>query len=110
MTIAFSKHFRQNPSYYKRTIDTLDNRVESLSYPLFFMAGETAWGLNMSGDNNSVSVSSKNGVPFMNYLAHRMLCPENDSHGYPLMCYAKHPNPDGSPRLIHTNRFEVHIV
>lgn len=88
----------------------LDNRAESLSYPLFFPAGENGWGLDMRvhGDcDDGNCISAKNGVTFMNYLAHRILCPEYDQHRNPLMCSAKHPNADGSPRRIHTNRFKV---
>lgn len=93
--------------YHSRKIDMLDNRVESLSYPLFFLAGEPGWGMNMSAEEDIRSTSAKSGVRFMNYLAHRILCPEYDQHGNPFMCNAKHPHADGSTRRIHTNRFNV---
>lgn len=107
MILSLMLH-RGETQYYSRTIDMLDNRVESLSYPLFFQAGENGWGLDMSGDGgDGVSTSAKSGVTFMNYLAYRILCPEYDQHGHPFMCQAKHRNEDGTVRLIHTNRFQV---
>jgi hypothetical protein len=48
-------------------IKTTDKRVEPLCYPLFFPYGEDGWSIDMS-----------NKIPFMKYLATRLLMPEKN--------------------------------